>query len=282
MGYSLQRDLVAQGYHCDVVAPSSIPSPRGKAIKTDRIDAGYRAPFYANGWLTIVQPPDAEQEQDRDLGRSRQNLLGPRTDLRRPIQSLLRRNGLHYKAQTQNQTHWTKHHYGWLERTITDLSGSLKANLEWQLCQLKGGNDILAVYGEQIEVLAHSPRYHKSVQSLSGYKGIENIFALTMITEIGDIKRFSHPRQLVSWMGMDIREYSSGGKHNRMGITKQGNRLLLAGKYPNKVKVACVHGKRWALFGNRCTRQPHKENSHPGSDRQVRLNLLEYTDRSRG
>ncbi len=114
---------------------------------------------------------------------------------------------------------------------------------------------------------------------------------LTMITEIGDIQRFAHPRQLMSWIGMDVREYSSGGKHNRMGITKQGNRylrtafveanqrgyrqqqnrqgpespaqgtspelidiadrclrrlnkkgnrLLLAGKHPNKVKVACA------------------------------------------
>ena len=47
-----------------------------------------------------------------------------------------------------------------------------------------------------------------------------------MITEIGDVKRFPHPRQLVSWIGMDIREYSSGGKHNRFGITKHGNRYL--------------------------------------------------------
>ena len=112
-----------------------------------------------------------------------------------------------------------------------------------------------------------------------------------MITEIGDITRFPHPRQLVSWIGMDIREYSSGGKHQRFGITKQGNRywrtafieanqrgdrtatvskelkarrahtapelvdiadrclrrlnkkgnrLLLAGKHPNKVKAACA------------------------------------------
>ena len=112
-----------------------------------------------------------------------------------------------------------------------------------------------------------------------------------MITEIGDIKRFPHLRQLVSWIGMDIREYSSGGTQHRFGITKQGNRslhtafieenqrdertatvskeskarrahtapdfvdianrclrrlnnkgnrLLLAGKHPNKVKVACA------------------------------------------
>jgi transposase len=61
---------------------------------------------------------------------------------------------------------------------------------------------------------------------LTCYKGIKNLFALTMITEIGDVKRFPHPRELASWIGMDFREYSSGGKHNRFGITKHGNRFL--------------------------------------------------------
>ena len=41
IGYCLQRDLISNDIHCDIVSPSSIPSPRGKAIKTDRIDAGY-------------------------------------------------------------------------------------------------------------------------------------------------------------------------------------------------------------------------------------------------
>jgi transposase len=274
-----------------VVAPTSTPTPRGRAIKTDRIDAGQLAQYYANDLLTIVQAPDAKQEQDRDLLRTRQNLLKQRTDLRKHMQSLLRRNGLHYKAETGNKTHWTKHHHGWLERTINDLSGSIKVNLELLLRQLKAMNDILTEYDQQIEVLAKTPYYEKPVQALTCYKGIKNIFALTMITEIGDIKRFAHPRKLMSWVGMDIREYSSGGKHNRFGITKQGNRylrtafveanqrgyrtariskdlkarrsntapefiaiadrclhrlnkkgnrLLLAGKHPNKVKVACA------------------------------------------
>ena len=34
VGYCLQRDLRSHGEHCDVGAPSSIPSPRGKAVKT--------------------------------------------------------------------------------------------------------------------------------------------------------------------------------------------------------------------------------------------------------
>jgi len=101
IGYALQRDLAEKGYHCDVVAPTSIPSPRGKQIKTDRIDATQLAQFYANGLLTCVSTPEPELEQDRDLMRSRQNLLQQQTDLRKHMQALLRRNGLHYKAQTQ-------------------------------------------------------------------------------------------------------------------------------------------------------------------------------------
>lgn len=291
IGYSLQRDLADQGYHCDVVAPSSIPRVAGKAIKTDRLDAAQLAQFYAGGLLTLVHVPSQEMEQDRDLMRSRQHLLQQRTDLRKHLQALLRRSGLHYKAQTQHKSHWTKHHTCWLERTIEAASGSLKVNLSLLVRQLQSLDTILAEYDQEIESLAKTPRYAKPVQALTCYKGIKNIFALTMITEIGDIARFSHPRQLVSWMGMDIREYSSGGKHRRFGITKhgnrylrtafveanqrgyrttqlskdvkarrvhtapefvaiadrclrrlckKGNRLLLAGKHPNKVKVACA------------------------------------------
>ena len=77
-----------------------------------------------------------------------------------------------------------------------------------------------------MEELAQSDRYRHSVRALTCYKGIKNLFALTMITEIGDIQRFPHPRRLVAWMGMDIREYASGGKSHRFGITRQGNRYL--------------------------------------------------------
>jgi len=37
--------------------------------------------------------------------------------------------------------------------------------------------------------------YQCDVQALTSYKGIKNLFALTMITEIDDIKRFPHPQK---------------------------------------------------------------------------------------
>jgi transposase len=291
VGFSLQRELAERGYPCEVVSPSSIPRRAGKAVKTDRIDAAELAEYYANGLFSVVAEPDAEIEQDRDLLRSRQRLIQQQGDLRRHILSLLRRNGLHYKAACASKTHWRTHHYGWLDRTIADCTGSLKVNLSLLLRQLKNLDEILAAYGVQVEALAVNSRYEAPVKALTCYKGIKHLFALTMITEIGDVKRFAHPRQLVSWAGMDIREYASGGKSNRLGITRQGNRylrtalieanqrgyrsgtlgkdvkarraksrseyvaiadrclqrlnrkgnrLLLAGKHPNKVKVACA------------------------------------------
>ena len=105
-------------------------------------------------------------------------------------------------------------------------SGSLGVNLRLLLSQLASINEIVAAYGEEIESMAIQPRYQQAVSALICYKGIKNLFALTMITEIGDVKRFGRPRQLSAWVGMDIREYSSEGKQHRYGITKQGNRYL--------------------------------------------------------
>ncbi|MDH3317910.1 MAG: transposase, partial [Gammaproteobacteria bacterium] len=173
VGFSLQRDLKGRDYHCEVVAPSSIPRRAGKSVKTDRIDATELAEFYANGLLTTVAAPDAEVEQDRDLLRSRQQLMQQQGSLRRHIQSLLRRNGFHYKAETQRKTHWQTHHYGWLERTVEGCSGSLKVNLSLLLRQLRGLDDILAAYGEEVEALVVTPQYREPVKALTCYKGIK-------------------------------------------------------------------------------------------------------------
>ena len=43
-------------------------------------------------------------------------------------------------------------------------------------------------------------------------------------SEIGDFRRFSHPRELAAWLGMTPAEYSSGDQQHRGHITKTGNR----------------------------------------------------------
>ncbi len=48
--------------------------------------------------------------------------------------------------------------------------------------------------------------------------------AITLVAEIGDVRRFTDPRQLMAWLGLVPREHSSGATTARGAITKAGNR----------------------------------------------------------
>lgn len=64
---------------------------------------------------------------------------------------------------------------------------------------------------------------------------------------------------------MDIREYSSGGKHNRFGITKHGNRYLRTA-----FVEANQRGYRTARIGTK-SRRLQAKTSKPGG-KILRLN----------
>ena len=73
---------------------------------------------------------------------------------------------------------------------------------------------------------SRSPRASagRQVESLTRFRGISTLTALGLIAEIGDFARFSHPRELASWLGITASEYSSGDQQHRGHITKAGNR----------------------------------------------------------
>ena len=70
-GDGLYRDLTAQGFRCQVVAPSLIPKKPGDKVKTDRRDAIELARLLRSGDLTGVYVPSIEDEAIRDLCRAR-------------------------------------------------------------------------------------------------------------------------------------------------------------------------------------------------------------------
>ena len=47
--------------------------------------------------------------------------------------------------------------------------------------------------------------------------------AIGLIAEIGDLSRFEHPRQLMSWLGVTPSEHSSGGTRHLGRISKRGD-----------------------------------------------------------
>jgi transposase len=227
IGYGLCRDLRASEIHCDIVAPSLIPEQRSKRVKTDRVDSRKLAELYAKGMLTPIAIPDKTDEQVRQLIRSRGFVVDQRRRLKVHILSLCRFNGIDYRRQTNTESHyWTKQHLTWLNSETGKQSEVTKKILERLLYQMVQLTNEIKAMDEIIEEQALNERYQKKSQALSAFKGIDILSAMTLVTEIGDIRRFAHPKKLVSYGGMDIIEYSSGGKEKKFGITKMGNRKI--------------------------------------------------------
>jgi transposase len=61
------------------------------------------------------------------------------------------------------------------------------------------------------------------VHALQALRGIALVSAATLVAELGDVTRFTNPRQLMAYLGLVPSEHSSGGTRRQGGITKAGN-----------------------------------------------------------
>jgi transposase len=84
---------------------------------------------------------------------------------------------------------------------------------------------------DQLRQLTPAWRWAAVVDALQALRGVSFVTAVGLVAEIGDIRRFTHPRQLMAYLGLVPSEHSSGPSVRRGGITKAGNphaRRLLA------------------------------------------------------
>ena len=67
--------------------------------------------------------------------------------------------------------------------------------------------------------------FYGKIQAL---RGVDLIVAVTFATEIGDLRRFENPRQLMAYVGLVPSERPTGDTVRRGGITKAGNTRVRA------------------------------------------------------
>src|SRR3954447_20804456 len=92
------------------------------------------------------------------------------------------------------------------------------------LTHLDGIERQLAALDAQLERIATDHAWRQSVSVLKAFRGVSTRTALGLIAEIGDFRRFSHPRQLPRSLGMTPPEYSFSDHQPRGHITKAGTR----------------------------------------------------------
>jgi transposase len=220
-GYVLQRHLSEWGYGCDVVAPSLTPVRPGERRKHDRKDANQLARLYRAGELVTIRIPSSAEERARDLVRCRQCFQREILRSRHYVTKFLARRGFVYREGKN----WTQRHRAWLQRTLRDAG--LEPADRWVFSEYLALLDYKVSRREeldaQIEKLAFSAQYRARAERLRCFRGISTIAAMTLITEIGDWRRFERPGQLMAYLGLVPSEHSSGEHEHRGPITKAGN-----------------------------------------------------------
>ena len=91
-------------------------------------------------------------------------------------------------------THWSKAFINWLQPEVSLLS-STRVSLDLLIVQVESIRNTLLSATRKVRVLSRSERYSHDDELLTSIPGIGISMAMSLLTEIGDFKRFRNERK---------------------------------------------------------------------------------------
>lgn len=162
--------------------------------------------------------PDARDEAIRDLSRSREDAVRVRLKARQQLKALLLRQGHRYTGKTS----WTAAHQRYLAQLSFQHPAQGIAYAEYRTAVSEADERVTRLSGALREQVL-SWRGAAWVNALMSLRGVDFIAAASIAAELGDLRRFAHPKQLMAFLGLVPSEYSSGELRRQGAITKCGN-----------------------------------------------------------
>ncbi|WP_404295580.1 IS110 family transposase (plasmid) [Microvirga sp. RSM25] len=225
-GYGLQRQISAFGYDCAVIAPSLIPKRPGERVKTNRRDALTLARLHRAGELTAIWVPDPGHE----AVRAREAAMADLREKRQYLQSFLLRHGRIFSGRKP----WTRAHARWLAELVFEHPAQYLVLGEYRQA-IADAEARLERLTQQVAEIVATWSMAPVVEAYQALRGVALLTAVTFVAEIGDVRRFESPRQLMAFLGLVPCESSTGERVRRGGITKAGNtrvrRVLIEGAW---------------------------------------------------
>jgi transposase len=217
-GYTqwFERLVAELGHELWVGDPAEIRARAVRRQKTDTRDAEHLLDLLLTKRFPRVWVPTPEERDVRQLLKHRDKLVRMQTSVR---------NQLHFLAMSQGVCRKQKL---WSARGRAELEG-LSLGL-WASQRRKELLELLDSLRPRIAELdqavqTEAERRPEAVE-LMKHKGVGPVTALAFVLTVGPVERFANSRKLVSYLGLNPGEDSSGG-HQRLGhISKQGNEML--------------------------------------------------------
>jgi transposase len=195
-----------------------IPKHPGAPFKTDKRDALKLARLLRAGELTAVYVPEPTDEAIRDLCRARTDAVDDLRRSRQRLKSFLLRHGYRY----QGKANWSQPHMRYLRELVLPHP-AMKTILEEYLQSIDSAQERVQRIELSLLALLEDWRLQPAVEALMALKGFQLVAAMITVSELGDIHRFDHPRQLMTYLGLVSVEYSSGPHQHQGRISRCGN-----------------------------------------------------------
>ena len=219
LGYTLYHQLMGAGIKCVILAPTTMLTPQGQRIKTDKRDAHLIAQCLCYGGYHPVYIPTGEDDAVKEYLRMRDDHKLALKKLKQQINAFVLRHGNLYAG-----TKWTIKHVTWLKKL--ELDSMYRETLDEYMVSYEEQEAKIERYDQRIEEIAAEARYKKNAEKLGCFLGISTHTALSLIVETGDFKRFAKGNTYAAFLGLVPGERSSSKNVNRLGISKAGNTHL--------------------------------------------------------
>jgi transposase len=217
-GYSqwFERMLAEMGHELWVGHASEIRARAVRRQKTDTRDAEHLLDLLITKRFPRLWVPSPEERDLRQLLRHRDKLVQMQTSVK---------NQLHFLAMSQGVCRKRKLWSAEGRQKLEGLAlGRWASRRRQELLELL---DRLQPEIQELDaaVRAEAERRPEVVRLMS-QKGVGPVTGLAFRLTVGPVERFAHSAQLVSYLGLNPTEHSSGGRQRLGSISKQGNAML--------------------------------------------------------
>lgn len=184
--------------------------------KTDRRDAEHLLDLLRTGRFPRIGVPSLAERDLRQLLVHRSKLVRTRTSVKNQLHALAISQGLCRRGRL-----WSARGRAELEGlTLLPWASRRRQELLELLDQLQGP---MAELDRAVEEAAQQRQ--EAVRRMT-HPGVGAVVALAFVLTLGPVERFPNSRKRVSYLGLNPRQHSRGGRQRLGAISKQGNAML--------------------------------------------------------
>jgi transposase len=224
-GFWIQRQLEKETIECIVVNAADVPfTNKSISSKTDTNDSKRIANALQANLLTPIFIPDEELEADRQLVRINEKYNNDLIRAKNRIKGFLYQLGIHIPVQFA-KSNWSNPFITWLKELKFE-NNSIKIALNHKILMVETIKKQKFEALKDIRNLLKKERYNTVAKSLISVPGVGPYTAISLLTEIGDMNRFSNFEKLNSFIGYYPSQFSSGEKIHQGGIINRNHKRL--------------------------------------------------------